>query len=485
MTEQEDSAEASVPDRPRRASHDSTPPQALLEFMVHGWHQADQEDLGAIAGAPELSRRRQQLSERFAGQLVVIPSGREKVRSNDTTYRYRPGTDFLYLVGEGEPDDVLVLEPAPEGGHHISVYAEPEADFSKPDFFTDRVKGVFWVGPRRSLGQTAGRLGLAARPVQELPGVMSRYHQGAVLRGLDPQVDHLAADIAGADAELATFLSEMRLVKDQLEVEFLQQACDLTTRAFEDVVRQLPGCRSERDVEAVFFRRARTEGYDTGYPTIAAAGGHATVLHWSKNTGPVRPGELLLLDAGVETERFYTADVTRTLPISGKFSPEQRRVYDLVFAAQRAAIAEVRPGSEFLAPHRAAMRVLAEGLAELGVLPVSAEESLQPESQLHQRYTLHGVSHMLGLDVHDCAHARDENYRHTVLEPGMVLTVEPGLYFQENDDTVPRHLRGIGVRIDDDVLVTEDGCRVLSAALPRSAEEVERWMAQLMSSARR
>jgi len=221
------------------------------------------------------------------------------------------------------------------------------------------------------------------------------------------------------------------------------------------------------------------EGNDVGYGTIAASGSHATILHWNRNDGEVRSGDLLLLDAGVEGEELYTADVTRTLPVSGRFTPDQRRLYELVHRAQRAAIAEVRPGAAFLDPHRAAMRVLAEGLEELGILTVAAAEALADDRQLHRRYTLHGTSHMLGLDVHDCAHAREEEYRGGTLHAGHVLTVEPGLYFQPDDLTVPERLRGIGIRIEDDVLVTEDGCRVLSQALPSDPDELEDWMGEL------
>jgi Xaa-Pro aminopeptidase len=232
-------------------------------------------------------------------------------------------------------------------------------------------------------------------------------------------------------------------------------------------------------VEGVFNLRARVEGNDVGYETVAASGAHATILHWSRNDGEIRGGDLLLLDAGVEGDELYTADVTRTLPVSGRFTPDQRRLYELVHRAQEAAIAEVRPGAAFLDPHRAAMRVLAEGLEELGILPVSSETALAEDVQAHRRYTLHGTSHMLGLDVHDCAQAREEEYRGGRLQPGHVLTVEPGLYLQPDDLTVPEGLRGIGIRIEDDVLVTEDGCRVLSRGLPTDPDELERWMAGL------
>jgi len=447
--------------------------------MTTGWDASQAAPRPLISGAESYQFRRKELSQSLPGMLIVVPAGAEKVRANDTTFPFRASTDYLYLVGEGDPDEVLVMEPVEGGGHKSAVFTEPEADFTKSGVFTDRVKGVFWVGPGRGLGATESHLGISARAISELAEVVSGYDRGVVLRGVDPKVDQLASDLDGPDEQLAGQLSEMRLIKDPLEIEFLAEACDLTRQGFEDVVRALPRARTERDVEVAFFARARTAGNDTGYSTIAAAGSHATILHWSHNTGEVRPGELLLLDAGVETNRYYTADVTRTVPINGHFSPVQRQVYQLVYDAQQAAFAEVKPGNEFLAPNRAAMRVLAGGLEQMGLLPVSAEESLQQQSQLHQRYTLHGVSHMLGLDVHDCARAREESYRRGSLEVGMVLTVEPGLYFQPHDLTVPEELRGIGVRIEDDLEVTEDGHRVLSAAIPTAPDELERWMARL------
>jgi Xaa-Pro aminopeptidase len=199
-------------------------------------------------------------------------------------------------------------------------------------------------------------------------------------------------------------------------------------------------------------------------------------LHWKHNDGDIRKGDLLLLDAGIEGNSLYTADITRTLPISGKFTREQRAVYEIVLEAQNAALQLVRPGNDFMAPNKAAMQVIAKGLERLGILPTSAEEALRDENQFYRRYSLHNVSHMLGLDVHDCAQARAETYKYGRLEPGMVLTVEPGLYFQSDDLTVPAKFRGIGVRIEDDVLVTQKGHRVLSASLPREVREVEEWM---------
>ncbi|MGH3507062.1 MAG: M24 family metallopeptidase, partial [Nocardioidaceae bacterium] len=209
-------------------------------------------------------------------------------------------------------------------------------------------------------------------------------------------------------------------------------------------------------------------------------GPHATTLHWIDNDGTVPPGQLLLLDMGVENRSLYTADITRTLPVSGRFTPAQRELYDLVLAAQQAGMRAVRPGAEYGDFHTAAMGVLAHGLEDMGLLPVSAEEAMEKDSRVYRRWTLHGTGHMLGMDVHDCSAARSETYHEGKLEPGMVLTVEPGLYFQSSDLLVPEELRGVGIRIEDDVLVTDDGCRNLSEGLPRAADDVEAWMAGLM-----
>jgi Xaa-Pro aminopeptidase len=367
-------------------------------------------------------------------------------------------------------------------------------DRSTKAFFADRRYGELWVGPRLGL-EAEVLLGLACAPLDELEATLKRVEGTPVrvLRGLDASVDaalppaevELAADQLHPDAELAQALAELRLVKDAHEVELLQQAVDATVRGFGDAVRELAVAKrranGERWIEGTFWRRARAEGNDVGYGSIVACGPHACTLHWVDNTGPVRDGDLALLDMGVESSELYTADVTRTIPVSGRFTEVQRQVYDAVHAAQLAGLAAVAPGAEFLAPHRAAMRVLTEWLVERGILRCTVDDALDEEHQYHRRYTLHGTSHMLGIDVHDCAAARSERYRKGTLVPGICLTVEPGLYFQPDDLTVPERYRGIGVRIEDDVLVTETGRRNLSAGLPAQADEVEAWMAELLS----
>ncbi|HEY0393660.1 MAG TPA: aminopeptidase P family protein, partial [Candidatus Elarobacter sp.] len=429
--------------------------------------------------------RRDALSGAFPGDTLVIPTGHEKIRSNDTAYRFRPGTDFYYLSGNVEPDNVLVLTPQGDG-HAATLYCEPNPGKTDKTFFTDRMKGELWVGPRLGLAQTAQRYGIATKPLaalaEDLVAALGRAPYRA-LRGIDPQLDAALPAQAERDGELARVLSEMRLIKDELEVRELRRAVEATHRGFDDVVRALPTAHTERTVEGVFNLRARVDGNDTGYNTIAASGPNACTLHWTRNDRRIGQNELLLLDAGVEAESLYTADITRTLPISGTFTPEQRAVYELVLAAQDAAFAQCKPGNDFLDPNRAAMDVLAHGLERLGILS-SAEEALRDENVFYKRYSLHNVSHMLGLDVHDCAAARAENYKHGKLRAGMTLTVEPGLYFQLDDLTVPARYRGIGVRIEDDVLITKTGVDNLSAAIPREPDEVEAWVSSAIAESR-
>ena len=480
MTFQKEATPVTSEPQAKPATHDSTNPPALLEFMTRDWKPGARA-VSRIANASAFNSRRRVLSARFPGEWVIIPTGHEKVRANDTYYRFRPGSDFFYLTGDTEPDCVLILEPLP-GGHRDLLFVEPNPGRGDATFFTDRSKGELWVGPRRGVEQSRTRFAVdETRSLADLDTTLekARADRVRVLRGFSDKVDRQIPIGEERDKELATFLSEMRLIKDKVEIRELEAAIASTRRGFEDVIRRLQDSSTERHVEGIFNLRARVEGNDAGYGTIAAAGAHACVLHWTRNDGPLNPGELLLLDAGVETTSLYTADITRTLPISGRFSREQREIYELVYAAQAAAFEAVRPGNDFLEPNRQAMRVLAEGLGELGILPTSADEALKEENQFYKRYTLHNISHMLGLDVHDCAQARQEVYKFGKLKPGMVLTVEPGLYFQKDDLTVPARYRGIGVRIEDDVLVTAKGMRHLSQEIPSAPDDVEAWIADV------
>ncbi|MEV0900745.1 aminopeptidase P family protein [Actinoplanes sp. NPDC049802] len=468
---------------PKTESHDPDFPEAFLTFMRQGWRE-DPLTVTALPEVPNYAKRRAALSEAFPGETLVIPSGNEKVRANDTDYHFRPGSDFFYLTGDRDPDSVLILHPS-GSGHDAVLYTRQRNSKDTDRFFRDR-NGELWVGRTHTLTEKSAELGLPTAALGDLGPALAGSAPGRtrVLRGLDPHVDRAVLPYEPdrsklRDRELARVISELKLVKDEWEIGQLQAAIDATVLGFEDVARILPADRGvkERLLEGVFGLRARHDGNDVGYTSIVGAGPHATILHWVRNTGVTKPGELLLMDMGVEGDNLYTADVTRTVPVNGTFTPLQRQVYDIVHASQEAGMAAIKPGAVFRDVHKVCMRVLAEGLHDLGLLPVSVDQAMADDSTIYRRWTLHGFGHMLGIDVHDCSAARNETYREGVLKEGYVLTVEPGLYFQPEDDLVPEELRGVGVRIEDDVLVTADGCRNLSDGLPRSSGEVEQWLA--------
>ncbi|MEU3907001.1 aminopeptidase P family protein [Streptomyces goshikiensis] len=445
-------------------SHDLPVSPELTRYMAGNWTASPLPATDRVPAHAATPRRRERLSAHFPGERLIIPAGQLQVRSNDADHRFRPHSAYAWLTGltgEDQAGHVLVLEPSGPHGHEAVLYLRPRSPRAdgNEEFYRDRRYGEFWVGRRPDLAEAERLTGLRCAHLDTLGSPKGRD--------------------AARDRELASVLSELRLVKEAWEVDQLQLAVDHTTAGFEDAVRALPQAlahpRGERWIEGVFGLRARAEGNGLGYNTIAASGAHACMLHWIHNDGRLDPNELLLLDAGVETDTLYTADITRTLPLSGRFSPVQRQVYELVLAAQEAGIAALRPGATFRDFHRAGMRVMAEGLAQWGVLK-------NTEGDLHRRYTLCASGHMLGMDVHDCAQARAQTYLDGVLEEGQVLTVEPGLYLQPDDETLPAELRGIGVRVEDDLVITATGARLLSGALPRTVAGIEEWMGNLLES---
>jgi Xaa-Pro aminopeptidase len=490
---------ADQPSAPRITANRSALPTTpeFREYISSEWAERPDLTPSPRVAAPYAAARRLRISAQYPGKRLIVPAGPARVRSNDTDHPYRAHSAFAYLTGWGSdavPDSVLVLEPTADG-HDATLYFLAAAGRDTTEFYANAAIGEFWTGPRPSLAQVAADLGLATRDLADLEAVLDAMDASTLVvrdadSGLTDQIDGrrlLAAVDAEAvddeaDAALASDLSELRFVKDDWELDEMRAAIAATKRGFDEIIADLPAAiateRGERVVEGTFNRRARIDGNAVGYDTIAASGPHACYLHWTRNEGPVVPGDLLLVDAGVELDSLYTADITRTLPVSGRFSSVQRQVYEAVLEAADAARAIVKPGIRFREVHAEAMRVVASKTASWGLLPGSAEESLET-GQWHRRYMIHGTSHHLGLDVHDCAKARRELYLDGVLEPGMVFTIEPGLYFQADDLTVPEEFRGIGVRIEDNIVVTEDGCELLSGDIPRTADDVESWMASL------
>ncbi|MEU7743548.1 aminopeptidase P family protein [Nonomuraea sp. NPDC049158] len=434
---------------------DGRPPKlldipAFTDYIGKGWDIPDRTPVVVPGAAEAAAAHRARLGAALPGRTVVVAAGQAPVRSNDTSYDFRPGSDFYWLTGCVAEDAVAVIRDG-----DAVVYLPVPAYPGEPGFFADAAHGELWVGAAPGLTEWSAALGVPVRPLTDFDGTVS------------------------TDDDIARVLAELRMIKDDWEIGQLREAVDRTVEGFAAVLAEIPTAVAgpgERWLQGTFDRYARAYGNGPGYATIVGSGPHAPTLHWVRCDGPVLPDELLLLDMGVEVRSHYTADVTRTFPASGAFSPAQRQVHDLVERAHRAALAQVAPGRRFTDFHHAAMEVIARGLDDWGMLPVSVDEALSERGQHHRRYLICGIGHHLGLDVHDCAKAAPEAYQGALIEPGMVFTVEPGLYFHAHDLTVPPELRGIGARIEDDLLVTADGIDVLSAELPLSASGLEDWM---------
>jgi len=468
--------------------HDIPTADAINKFMQQGWAPSTLSEITPHPSIPYTKLRREKLSKKYPGIRLVFPAGSLKIRSNDSDYPFRAHSVFSWLTGiiapDAVPDSVFVMEPNTKG-HADLLFIHPRSTRENAEFYNNTKYGEFWVGRRMTTDEIQIKYEFQVAQIENIEHFFADKKKSLIIRGQDEKLDNLVAQDEDKEKEFLNFTSLMRLVKDRYEIEEMQKAVDASVRGFADMVRVFPSAtsvaRGERVIESAFHGRARLEGNENGYPSIVAAGAHACVLHWIKNNGDVLPGDLVLIDAGVEVDSYYTADITRTFPVNGKFSEAQRKIYMIVYKAQSAGIAAVRPGARFKDFHNACMVEIAKGAAELGVLPISVEESLLPESGLHRRWQFHGSGHHLGIDVHDCAHAIKEQYIDAILEPGMVLTVEPGFYVQPDDTLFPEEYRGIGVRIEDDILVTESGCKILSNALPRHPDEVEAYMAKILS----
>lgn len=426
--------------------------------------------------AHEFAGRRRRLMDSLSGGAIVLGAGHDSARNNDVDHEYRQPSSFWYLTGFDEPDAVAVLRP----GSHT-----PYTLFVRPYDPTFEI----WVGYRAGVRGAVGPLGAnAAYPLEQLdtqlPKLLADSDTIYYALGSDDRLDGIIAGLVKRRRSLAQRGAKgvrriedptpqvelMRQIKTDDEIALLQRAIDITAHGFDAAMRTAAPGVHEYEVQAALERPFRHLGSPrNGYPSIVAGGANACVLHYIRNRDALGPEDLLLIDAGAEYG-YYTADVTRTWPVSGKFTPPQRAIYELTLEAQRKAIAEVKPGVGFDDVHRVATRALVQGLIDLSVMSGSVDEVT--EQQTYRDYYMHATSHWLGLDVHDCGPYRDDKGQ-VRLRPGMVLTVEPGLYFGPQAKKAPEIYRGIGIRIEDDVLVTEDGCRVLSEAIPKEPSELE------------
>lgn len=429
----------------------------------------------------EFARRRRQLM-RMAGRdaIIIVPSAAERVRNNDAHYPFRQDSDFHYLTGFAEPDAVLALVPGRSQGEVILFCRE-----------RDRAREQ-WDGHRAGQEGAVANFGMDdAFPIDDiddiLPGLIegrSRvyYHFGRETRFdliLMGWVNRVRSNIKqGAKpphefVALSHLLHDLRLYKSRSELRLMRKSAQIAAEAHVRAMRTTRPGMNENEVEAELLHTFRKHNAVPSYEPIVGGGTNACVLHYRANNATLQDGDLLLIDAGAEYA-CYASDITRTFPVNGRFTPEQRELYDIVLAAQLAAIEEVRPGKSFEAYHLAAVRVLTQGLIRLGLLKGSLRSNL--ESHSYRKFYMHKTGHWLGLDVHDVGDYRvDGEFRE--LEPGMVVTVEPGLYIPPDLKGVPARYRGIGIRIEDDVIVTSGEPEVISAGVPKDADEIEALMA--------
>jgi len=425
----------------------------------------------------EFAKRRKQLM-RMADDdaILILPAAPERIRSKDTTYPYRQDSDFWYLTGFAEPEAVLVLVPGRKHGECLLFCRERDADKEA------------WDGPRAGQDGAVEQFGMDdAYPISDLddilPGLLEArrrgYHhfgretaldlkrlgwlnavRGQVRQGAQPPHEFL---------ELGHLLHELRLFKSAGEMKLMQRSADIACIAQLAAMRATRAGAHEYEVEAALQHAYRSHDSVAAYEPIVGAGANACVLHYRANNARMHDGDLLLVDAGAEYAN-YASDITRTWPVNGVYSKEQRALYEIVLAAQAAALAQARPGRPWIAGHHAAVEVITDGLLSLGLLKGTLKQNLANAE--YKKFYMHKTGHWIGLDVHDVGEYKVAG-EFRELEPGMVFTIEPGLYIAPGSKGVPAKYQGIGIRIEDDVLVTKDGHRVLTDGVPKRIDDVE------------
>jgi Xaa-Pro aminopeptidase len=413
--------------------------------------------------------------------VAIIPSAREATRSNDTHYRFRQDSDFFYLTGFEEPDAIAVINPSQSPKYTLFVRPrDPEREI-----WDGRRAGV--EGARQDFGADE------SFPIAEfdeklndiLDGAERLYYRLGVNRDLDDSIIRQIARMRAINRkpihppqtiiDPATIVHELRVLKSPEEIEIMQRAADIAAEAHVEAMKSVRPGMNEYEVEALIERVFREKGAAApAYTSIVGAGPNATVLHYINNDGQLRDGDLLLVDAGAEY-KGYASDITRTYPVNGRFTKPQREIYELVLKAQKACVEMVRPGVTHDQLKQHSIEVLTEGMVELGLLKGDPQELIKGKK--HEQFYMHGLGHMLGIDVHDVGlyyYGKESR----ALEPGVVMTVEPGIYISVDTKDIPEQYLGIGVRIEDDVLCTQNGPRVLTTKVPKEADEIEALMAK-------
>jgi len=430
----------------------------------------------------EFSKRRKRIMQMMGkGAVAILPTAPVSLRNRDVEHPYRPDSDFYYLTGFKEPEAVAVMLPKRKHGEYILFCRERDA------------KAEIWTGRRAGLEGAKKRYGADdAFPITDideiLPGLLENCERLYYTMGSDPAFDQrviswvnqlraksrAGVHTPGEFVALDHLLHDMRLFKSREEVGIMKQAARVSTQAH---IRAMQACKPgmmEYEVEAEIEHHFQKNGCSIAYGSIVGGGANTCILHYVENDQPLNDGDLLLIDAGAEKD-YYASDITRTFPVNGRFSQEQKAIYNLVLAAQEAAISQVKPGNHWNQPHEAAVKVLTKGLVKLGLLKGSVSKLIKDET--YREFYMHRTGHWLGMDVHDVGDYKvGDQWR--VFEPGMVLTVEPGIYIAEGHRKAAKKWWNIGVRIEDDVLVTKSGCEILTSAVPKTVAEIEAIMAR-------
>ncbi|MCF6282377.1 MAG: aminopeptidase P N-terminal domain-containing protein [Candidatus Polarisedimenticolaceae bacterium] len=432
--------------------------------------------------ANEFKRRRKQLMRMMGdNSIAILPAAPERVRNRDVLHNYRPDSDFYYLTGFPEPEAVAVLIPGREQAEYILFCRESDATKEQ------------WHGSRAGQEGAIERYGADdSFPITDLNDILPRmleqcgrvFYAMGCNSDLDRRLSGWVSDIrtnsrsglTGPIEFLALdhYLHDIRLYKSRSEIKVMREAAEISSFAHRRVMRSCRPGLMEYELEAAVIHECAIRGArEQAYPPIVGTGGNSCVLHYMENDDKLADGDLLLIDAGCELD-YYASDITRTIPVNGTFSKPQRQLYELVLAAQYAAIAAVKPGNNWNAPHEAAVRAITEGLVELGILTGDVDTLIEKED--YKRFYMHRTGHWLGMDVHDVGDYKiDGEWR--LLEPGMTLTIEPGLYIPAKSKKVAKKWWNIGIRIEDDLLVTKEGHEVLSRGAPKTVAEIEAEMA--------
>jgi len=428
----------------------------------------------------EHARRRRHLMELMGSDgIAVLPAAPERVRSRDTLFDYRPDSDFFYLTGFNEPEAVAVLMPGRPHGEFLLFCRERNRD--------KEIWDGARAGPQGAVNDYAADDAFPISDIDEiLPGLLEQservYYPMGVAAEFDQRllvwINHLNSNRHRGHAPreivaLDHLLHEMRLFKSRSELSLMRKSAQVAARAHTRAMRVCRPGMMEYELEAEFLHEFRRNGADCSYLPIVAGGANACVLHYRDNDACLEDGDLVLIDAGCEYQ-MYASDITRTFPVNGEFSPAQRQLYEVVWAANVAATAAVKPGNHWNDPHLAAVKEITRGLRDLGILKGRLPSLIK--QQAHAAYFMHRTGHWLGMDVHDVGDYKvADQWR--LLEPGMTMTIEPGIYISPHERRVAKRWRGIGIRIEDDVAVTREACKVLTTAVPNNADDIERLMA--------